>query len=467
MRLVPGSPGEMVEKDDLVYPRARLIDRRHLRTLGLLEKWKRLFKKKHPWFRRRGYPHFDSATNYAAAQRIVTSPNQVASHSFYPFISFQVKTVKVKRNRSTGKVEKQIPKERPIAYASHVDSHIFAYYAFKLSKNYERIILQNSLQSCVIAFRALGKSNIQFAADAFNEIKKRGDCHVLCLDIKGFFDNLDHQILKSAWCETLVLPKLPNDHYAVFKALTRYSVVDRADLYELIGKSVHNFSSQSERLCAPDEFRNLIRKNKLIKTNSSKKGIPQGSPISALLSNIYMLNFDKKVKEFAELVGGCYLRYCDDMFLIVPLEQKEHAFKFVEQEIAKIGLEFQGKKTERVNFNMKNGELIADKPLQYLGFVFDGTQVLLRSASLARYSERMRRGVRLAKATMRKRNRARASRGEANQPLYKKKIFQRYTHLGRQNFLSYGYRAAKLMGSKSIKRQLGRLWVRVLEEMKN
>lgn len=425
-----------------------------------------MFKKKHPWFRRRGYPHFDQQINFDKAKRIVCSPSQVAQHSFYPLIKFEVETVKVKLNSKTGKVEKQEPKKRPISYASHVDSHIYAYYSFQLSKLYEIAIDKHGLGKCVIAFRSLKKNNIHFAAEAFDEVKKRKNCHVLCLDIKGFFDNLNHELLKFAWIEVLQKNALPDDHFAVFKSLTRYAKVDRAELYKLIGKSVNNLSGKAERLCSPCEFRNQVRKAKLITRHSDDKGIPQGSPISALLSNIYMLKFDRAVNDFVSAHGGCYFRYCDDMFLIVPEAVKKATYDFISNEIERIKLSFQSKKTERVNFSDSSGQLKADRPLQYLGFIFDGQQVLLRSASLAKYSDRMKRGIRLAKATMAKRNEARKARGETAKPLFKKKIFDRYTHLGRRNFLTYGYTASKVMQSKAIKRQLGRLWGRVQNEIK-
>lgn len=38
--------------------------------------------------------------------------------------------------------------------------------------------------------------NIDFANYAFKEIVSRGNCVALVIDIKGFFDNLDHEILK-------------------------------------------------------------------------------------------------------------------------------------------------------------------------------------------------------------------------------------------------------------------------------
>jgi retron-type reverse transcriptase len=55
-------------------------------------------------------------------------------------------------------------------------------------------------------------------------------------------------------------------------------------------------------------------------------GIPQGSPISALLSNIYMFSFDKHMKNYVDSIGGKYFRYCDDMLLIVPSEYRDTAY---------------------------------------------------------------------------------------------------------------------------------------------
>lgn len=419
-----------------------------------------------PWFRRRGYPHFDQPIKLVKAQKIVSNPTEVARHSFYPFIKFTVETVKIKFNRIDLKVEKQTPKIRCISYASHVDSHIYAYYSFLLSKQYEGEIKKLGLTENVIAFRSLGKNNIDFASRAFKEITERKNCHVLCLDVKGFFDNLDHQLLKSAWSQVLQRPQLAPDHYAVFKSLTQFATVDRDKVYQTLHRSTNNMSRKALRLCTPEEFRIKIRNTNLIEKNGvNKKGIPQGSPISALLSNIYMLNFDKNVKEHVETLGGFYFRYCDDMLIIVPIESKEYTYNFIKNEIDKIKLEFQDSKTEQINFKYKLGKIEAERPLQYLGFLFDGNQILLRSASLARYSERMRKGVRLAKSTMAKRNRARQARNEITKPLFKKNIYQRYTHLGRRNFLSYGYKASKIMDSKGIKRQLGRLWNRVQNEI--
>ena len=408
--------------------------------------------------------HFDSPLKLSSAEKIVTNPSQVARHSFYPFIDFIAKSVKVKWDASTKKLEK-IPKSRPIAYASHMDSHIYSYYAHKLTRKYEKAVIDGGLETSVIAFRALGKSNIEFAADAFNEISARPESHVICLDIKGFFDNLDHPKLKMAWASLLGKVTLPSDHFAVFKSITHHSKINRSHLYDLLGISIHNPKNGRVKLCSPADFRGKVRKAGLIVSNPNSYGIPQGSPISALLSNIYMLDFDICINTYVCSHGGRYFRYCDDMLLIVPPGVKDGVFDLVTEGIKELKLEFQEKKTERRDFFTIGGGLTCEKPLQYLGFLFDGQRVLLRSASLARYSDRMKRGIRLAKATMEKRNLSRTERGDDPRPLFKKLLYKRYSHFGRRNFLSYGYKAAEVMESSSIKKQLRGLMKKFQEEL--
>src|SRR5579871_5570223 len=97
------------------------------------------------WFRRRRYLHFDLPISEKAAAAIACNPEIVSRHAFYPFIQFMVKSHKVKWD----KVHKRLvlnPKERPVSYASHVDSHIYAYYASQLSVRYEEYLREVEYQ---------------------------------------------------------------------------------------------------------------------------------------------------------------------------------------------------------------------------------------------------------------------------------------------------------------------------------
>jgi len=415
------------------------------------------------WYKSRGYLHFDTPVGIKKAFKIVTNPKSVSEHSFYPFLSYQINSKKIFKEDGVIKYKE---KKRPIAFASHVDSHIYAYYCEKLSDLYEKEIQGFNLNEAVLAFRKLGKSNIDFAHQAFMDIKSLGECSAIGFDVSGFFDNLDHDLLKKMWCRLCGFNRLPKDHFSVYKSITRFSQVNRNKLYQELGLPLNSVPKELKRICSPSEFRTIVRGGGLITTNNEPKGIPQGSPISAFLSNLYMLDFDQKVSAAVEEQGGIYYRYCDDMLFIVPTQWRDSIAGMVRTEIHKLKIDINPKKTEIRDFKFIDGKLNSEKPLQYLGFLFDGKQITIRSSALARYSERMRRGVRLAKKTKIKKNRIKINNGKPASKLYTKKLYKTYSHLGRRNFIRYGHRAADTMGSKSIRRQLKPLWRRLNEEIK-
>lgn len=415
------------------------------------------------WYRNRGYLHFDSPLSYKKADNLVRNPDLVAKHSFYPFISYIIQSKKVSKD-AIGKVNIKV-KDRPIAYSAHIDSHIYSYYCDILSKLYEDRLISLGLDKSILAFRSLDKSNIDFAYEAFQEIKKMGECSAVALDFTKFFDTLDHDLIKRSWCNLLEVDQLPKDHYNVYKSITKFAMVDKLKLYSLLNISNNNPKRDKRRICSITEFRNIVRAGGHIKSNKQRFGIPQGSPISALISNIYMLDFDLAMKKYVDSYNGKYFRYCDDMLFIVPTDVRDVVVGEAQKEVHKLKVSINTSKTELRTFTHNNNLLVTDKMLQYLGFMFDGENVYIRSSSLARYSEKMKRGVRLAKKTKDKYNSIRAQKGFPEKELFKRKLYSRYTHLGHRNFITYGLKAAEKMQSKTIKRQLKPLWNRFHDEL--
>lgn len=403
------------------------------------------------WYKRRGYLHFDAPIGVARASKLVKSPKTVSRHAFYPLIRYDVISKKLKRN-ADGKLKPE-PKIRPISYAAHADSQIYSFYANQLAEAYERKLASLELSECVLAFRKLRKSNIEFARDAFTEISNMGRCSAVAIDISKFFDTLNHQHLKKSWCNVLGKSKLPNDHYAVFKSLTKFSFCYRDAVYKTFQISSNNPWNGRQRICESAEFRKRVRDSGLITTNKDTFGIPQGTPISALLSNIYMIDFDRQMKALAKECGGSYRRYCDDMLFIIKRGCEARVESQADCELKKLGVAINPKKTEVRQFWRYCGVQKANAPLQYLGFTFDGRRVLLRSAALAKFSGRMNKAIRLVSRTLV----SQLDEGE-DVRLRKKKLYERYSHLGNRNFVRYGLRAANKMHSKAIKRQLKPLW---------
>lgn len=422
--------------------------------------------------------HFDSPINSRQAISLVTSPKKVVTHSFYPFLSCTLSMPKVKKEN--GELKRDA-KEREIAYASHKDSHIFSYYTHILNEKYENLIKNKypSINNSVLAFRKLGKSNIEFAKYAFDYILKYKNCSVIALDVSNFFGNIDHNILKEKWKKIISNDTLPPDHFAVFKAITQYSIIKKEIAFKEFGISIHTPRSNSRKqICSPEEFRKfrdefndtLLKGNQVIYSNKGKgKGISQGSPISALLSNIYMIDFDIIVQDIIQEKNGLYMRYCDDILCIIPSDKLEIIRTFIKNEIKKLKLDINEKKTEIVNFkfDQEKNKITNDKKLQYLGFILKNESITIRSAAFTKYSKKMKRGVSLAKQTQRKYNKIRELNGKEKKKIFKHKLFVTYSHLGKRNFVSYGKRAAWIMESKQIRKQLKPLFNRLKARIKD
>lgn len=425
--------------------------------------------------RKRKYPHFDPKINFfkniAFFKSYFSKKENVAQHSFYPFIRMVIETPRFKKTDEKdeyGKIiRKIVPKPRPLAYAAHFDAFIYSYYSTLLTERYERKAKKWGIYDNVLAYLEKGASNIEFAHEIFEYIKNKGECVALAFDVSSFFDGLDHEHLKKMWSRVINNLKLPEDHFKVFKSLTDYTYVDKADLEKEFPHLVTNLKKQlyTKKICEPAEFRDRVRKKGLIKQNpfkiavkesprlGQKCGIPQGSPISACLSNIYMIEFDIRTKEEINKLKGIYRRYCDDIIVVVDIKDAETARKFILEEIKRYHLEINDTKTEVTYFKTdKKGELRAynDKAgyhnLQYLGFEFNGQNTYIRSSSMSRYFKRMT-------ARIRENLKAAYGKNAIGDTVFRKKLHLRYTDKGDRNFISYAERAAEHMKSETIEKQ--------------
>lgn len=409
-----------------------------------------------PWFRMRGYPHFDHRVQCQVASDYVSNSTAVARHAFFPFLSYPLITPRYKRDK--GKVEDKV---RPIRYAAHLDSHIFAYYSYLLSEQYEARVEGTHLSENVIAYRSLGKSNIEFADEAFLKIQELGPCVVLCFDIVSFFDDLDHALIKKQWCDVMGCDSLPPDHFAVFKAVTRYAWVDRSEAYRRLGITKKAAARMKGALCTAEVFRSEIRKAGLINKHTEAKGVPQGSPISAVLSNLFMMRFDKTISELAGELDGVYRRYCDDILFACPIDSEAYASTVIDQEIQKLGLRINHDKTEKTYFERDaEGRLVALKPMQYLGFKFDGRRKYLRSKTMSRFWRRAKSGVRSAAKAAKA-----AGKKGGDGSIFKQGLYEKFTHFGKNNFIKYAYRASARMNEPLIRGQVKNHFKKVIAEI--
>ena len=189
---------------------------------------------------------------------------------------------------------------------------------------------------------------------------------------------------------------------------------------------------------------NNLGKNKVeIHTDKVDRGVAQGTPISAVLSNIYMIKFDERLSVLANDNGGFYQRYSDDFIFIFP-----HSSCSIESILSELkacvkvvhGLTFKDEKRQIFKVSSDKIENITNKYsedsnldnhksclINYLGFSYDGQSISVRSKTLSRYFSRMA----ISAHAISRKNKAITSNNSEHKkiiPLYK--VFNRFTYKG-------------------------------------
>lgn len=400
---------------------------------------------------RKQYAHFDWRTDINAQRNYISDPHNVATHGFYPFIHYE-------KNMSKFGTGGYKSKHRDICYAAHVDRCIYQYYSFQLNELYNQRLQDDGISSVPVAYRTdLHESNITISKRAFDFIRLQQDCYVMIGDFTHFFDNLDHQYLKKQWCSLLGTDTLPSDHYNVFKNVTRFSIWELKDLLELNGledTTAGRKTLNSKAKVLPKEKYKECRSH--IKRNDNSYGIPQGSPISALLANIYMLTADKKISDAVNKLGGLYIRYSDDFIIVLPAVAErdilEDLLKIQENLHNVPNLILEPNKTQYFHYNHHSvdncGKEVGDavdttkRNINFLGFSFDGEKVSIRQKTISKYYYRM----------YRKAHSIADSGGITpnGKHISCKKLYGSYSrkgmHANKGNFLTYVDRARKIYG---------------------
>jgi hypothetical protein len=410
------------------------------------------------WLKEKGYLHLSRSLELGNKSSVIikniTDKKYIENYAFYPLIHTSISDRKFKkgnlkklttdkRKHTHYRLKTLHPvrnsKKRPLHYASHMDALVYGYYANLLREEYEQLLKKEPLQdSAVIAYRKIetfkdsgvGKSNIHFAKECFDEIKNRvqnrQEVAVLAIDLKSFFSTLDHKILKKQWAKILnESSDIPKDHYKIFKACTDFKYVLLDDLRITKNKNGKKAPYDESKLAhirktkgfrcffeSNEDFRNCIKTGKLpvypnpfskkLKNGKIvKNGIPQGLPISAVLANLYLFDFDLEiVNRWVKPHNTYYRRYSDDIFIICEKNLCDQIEKDIEELVKKYEVEISRDKTEKFVFrnvsykekstrlecfriNEKNEEI--PSAMSYLGFEFRGYNVGIKSTNLAKY----------------------------------------------------------------------------------
>jgi hypothetical protein len=452
------------------------------------------------WLKFKKYPHIGkpltSKKDKSWLKNYIKSPENIANHKFVPLLHRTLSQRKYRplenaHKNNSGKRERTVSdkKERHIYFPSHLDSIIYSYYSHQLTKAYEEYLENKPYGSVAVAYRKIpigggesgNKSNIEFAFEAFEFIEKNKNRNlsIIVADVTSFFDNLDHRILHKQWKRVMNKTNLPEDHYTIFKNLVDNNYVNENELFKrfqhkliierfkpndtsqkiLKRKKVNKiFNMRHENVvafCDKDEFfeeaTDLIRVDKPYKkevreslNKKIKKGIPQGTPISATLANIYMLDFDERVHSevVSKSKNAYYQRYSDDLIIICDQEDEEYFYNLIRKEIEdEAKLDIQPKKTNVYRYQLdensefkgglvKNGKANLNKQIEYLGFMYDGLKVRVKTAGFSKFYRTLKRSFKRGAHFAKKAH-------IPSDSLFETRLYKRFTHLGSERRLKW------------------------------
>ncbi len=217
------------------------------------------------------------------------------------------------------------PKEREIMIASFYPDRIVHHCIINVMKYVWTNIFIDNTYACIKG-RGIHKCADDLHKTLINDFRDTKYC--LKMDVKKFYDNIDH---------------------ACLKRIIRYKIADQ-------------------------QFLRLL--DNIIDSNGSDKGLPIGNFTSQYLANLYLAYFDHWVKE--DLGVKYYFRYMDDM--VILHHDKEVLHYYLDMIGLYLGAEL--KLTIKKDWQIFN---VDERSIDFVGFKQNHYNILLRKSILKRF----------------------------------------------------------------------------------
>src|SRR5271166_4715967 len=170
------------------------------------------------------------------------------------------------------------------------------------------------------------------------ELHRQGHVHVLDADIKGFFDNIPHQVIMAG----VTAEVADGNILRLVERLLKAGVMEEGEL------------------------------------RPTPVGTPQGGVISPLLANIALNGLDWELHH----AGYRFVRYADDFVVLCSDEaQVKEAHDLVQQHLTRIGLTLSAEKTKATKFR---------EGFAFLGFALTSRTVAMRPKAVEKFKAKIR-----------------------------------------------------------------------------
>ena len=188
-----------------------------------------------------------------------------------------------------------------------------------------------------------------------NKLKyTKKEIYLLKIDIKKYFYNIDHEILK----------ELVRKYIRDKDALDLLDVIIDSTNEEYVNKVINNLKEDKikyiNNLNITDREKNIkLKMIRDIPLYQKGKGLPIGNMTSQILVIFYMNSVDHFIKE--NLGFKYYIRYMDDLLIIdTDLDKLKNSFDLIVDEIKKLKLDINSKSNI---YKLSNG-------ISFLGYMF-------------------------------------------------------------------------------------------------
>jgi group II intron reverse transcriptase/maturase len=200
-----------------------------------------------------------------------------------------------------------------------------------LSPLFERIFHNDSF-----GFRP--RRGCHMAVERVLELHQQGYKYVLDADIKGFFDNIPHEVIMAGVADEVA-------HGNILRIVERFL---KAGVME-------------DGVLSPTSI-----------------GTPQGGVISPLLANIALNSLDWQL----DAAGFRFVRYADDFVVLCETEDKvKEAHDLVQRQLTQLGLTLSPEKTKQTPFR---------EGFAFLGFTISSWSVNMRPKSVEKFKTKIR-----------------------------------------------------------------------------